>query len=251
MCRRCGASAGGRPIKTPFGAVYSTNITPDPETGIGKWTEAEFFRAVRQGVRNNGAHLYPAFPYTTYTRMTDEDVRALKTYLFSVKPVKQANKPPEMGAPFRWRFTLKGWKLLFFKKGRFQPNPAHSTQLNRGAYLVQAVTNCAECHTPRNAMGGRKRSLSMAGTPDGPEGELAPNITPDGATGVGSWSVDDMAEFLKTGDKPDFDNVQGLMLDAIDHGYKHLTDADAKAIAVYLRTLKLIKNKVERKKKRK
>ena len=231
--------------------MYSTNITPDPETGIGKWTEADFFRAVRQGVRNDGAHLFPTFPYTTYTRMTDEDVRALKAYLFSVKPVRKANKPPDMSAPFRWRFTLKGWKLLYFKEGRFQPNPAHSTQLNRGAYLVQAVTHCAECHTPRNVMDGRNRSLSMAGTPDGPEGELAPNITPDGSTGVGSWSVDDMAEFLKTGDKPDFDNVQGLMLGAIDHGYKHLTDADAKAIAVYLRTLKPIKNKVERKKKRK
>jgi mono/diheme cytochrome c family protein len=237
--------AGGRSIKTPFGTVYSTNITPDPDTGIGIWTDADFLRAMREGVRRDGENLYPTFPYTTYTHMTDRDILALKAYLFSVKPVRQKNRPAAMGAPFRWRFLLSGWKWKYLKEGVFQPEPARSKKWNRGAYLVNAVAHCGECHTPRDITGGLNEHMAMAGTPDGPEGELAPNITPDPTTGIADWTVDDMVTLLKEGIKPDADNVQGLMEEIIEHGYKYMTDEDLESVAVYLRTIKPIQNTVE------
>ena len=237
--------AGGRPMETPFGTLYSTNITPDRETGIGKWTDKDFLRAMRKGVRPDGAHLFPAFPYTAYTNMSDRDILALKAYLFSLKPVRWKNKPVEMNAPFRWRFLLGSWKWMNLKGGPFQADSSQSAQWNRGAYLVQAVTHCAECHTQRDAFGGLKKDMLLAGTVEGPEGELAINITPDRETGVGDWSVDDIAELLKSGLKPDSDDVQGLMQEIIEHGYKFMNKQDREAIAVYLRTVKSIRNKVE------
>ena len=237
--------AGGRPITTPFGTIYSTNITPDPDTGIGNWTDAEFTRAMRKGVRRDGENLFPAFPYTTYTHMTDQDILDLKAYLFSVKPVRQENRPVAMSLPFRWRFPLSGWKWLYLKEGVFQPEGKRSPRWNRGAYLVSAVAHCAECHTPRDAFGGLKGKMIMAGTPDGPEGELTPNITPDVSTGIGDWTAEEIVELLKSGDKPDGDNVQGLMEEIIEHGYRYMTDEDLQAIAFYLRTIKPIRNEVE------
>lgn len=236
--------AGTRPIKTPFGQVYSTNITPDPKTGIGNWSDDDFITAIRKGVAPNGAHYFPVFPYTSFTRMTDKDILDMKAYLFSVLSVEQENRPPDMIPPFGWRFGLVVWKWLYFRSGPFQPNPAQSQEWNRGAYLSKALGHCAECHTPRNLMGGLKSKMYYAGSVDGPEGQLAPNITPDEKTGIGEWSIPDMVWFLQTGLKPDGDDAQGLMREVIEKGLKYLTEADLKAIAVYLRSLKPIYNKI-------
>ena len=237
--------AGGYAIKVPFGTIYSTNITPDPDTGIGHWSDEDFLRAVRKGIGRQGQHLFPAFPYTSFTHMTDEDILAIKAYLSTVEPVRKENRAPELTTPFGWRFLLAGWKWRYFKEGQVAPDPGKPDQWNRGAYLVRAVTHCAECHTPRDWAGGLKRELLMAGTADGPEGETAPNITAHGKTGVGDWSVEDMVELLKSSYKPDGDNVQGLMERIIVHGYEHMTDEDLTAIAVYLRSLPPIDHRVE------
>jgi len=236
--------AGGLPLKTPFGTFYSPNITPDRDTGIGRWSDADFARALKEGIRPDGAHYFPAFPYTTYTRMTDEDIRALKAYLFAQPPVHRPNRPHDIPPPFSWRFLQIGWKMMFFDQGTFKANPAKSAEINRGAYLVEALAHCGECHTPRNPLGGMDRKMWLAGTPDGPEGERAPNITPDKETGVGSWSAGDLIEALKTGTKPDFDNLQGTMYSAISHGLKYLTEDDLKAIVAYLKDVPPIANKV-------
>ncbi|HUN52727.1 MAG TPA: cytochrome c [Candidatus Sulfotelmatobacter sp.] len=225
--------AGGRGIPTPFGTFYSPNITPDADTGIGRWSDADFLRALKRGVRPDGADLFPVLPYTSYTRMSDADALAIKAYLFSLPPVHQENKPHDV-KPFAWRFPVKFWKWLFFTPGDFKPDPAASAEVNRGAYLVTALAHCGECHTPRNFAGALRTSLPLAGTADGPEGERAPNITPDKATGIGKWSADDLVTLLKTGTKPDFDNVQGTMAAAIDDGFKYLTDTDLQAIAAYI-----------------
>lgn len=239
--------AGGRPIKTPFGTIYSTNITPAPKTGIGTWSDADFHKAMTQGVGPDGKHYFPVFPYTSFTHMTEQDVRDLKAYLFSLPPVEQANKPPELRFPFGWRPGLVVWRWLNFRPGTFQPRSDQSAEWNRGAYLVTALGHCAECHTPRNWLGGLKTTLAYAGSADGPEGELAPNITPDEATGIGKWSVADIVWFLQTGLKPDGDDTQGLMSVVIENGYKYLPEADLRAIAVYLRSLPSIRHKVVKK----
>ena len=246
--KRSGAFlAGGRPIKTPFGTIYSTNITPAPKTGIGTWSEADFRQAMTHGIGPDGRPYFPVFPYTAFTRMTAQDVQDLKAYLFSLAPVEQANKPPELRFPFGWRTGLVMWRWLNFRPGTFQPRSDQSAEWNRGAYLATALGHCVECHTPRNWLGGLKTSMAYAGSADGPEGELAPNITPDEATGIGAWSVADMVWFLQTGFKPDGDDVQGLMSVVIDNGYKHLPEADLRAMAVYLRSLPPIRHKVVKK----
>lgn len=239
------ALAGGRALKTPFGVIYSPNITPDPETGIGGWSLEDFDRALRSGIAPDGSHYFPAFPYTSFTRISDADLRDLKAYLDSVEPVSLANKAHEIGPPFGWRFLLAPWKWLFFDEQRFEAQATRNDAENRGAYLAEALAHCGECHTPRNAMGGLEMEQWLAGTRDGPEGELAPNITPDGDTGIGDWSSGDIAELLKSGFKPDYDNVQGVMAEAIDHGYKYLTDEDRAAIAAYILSQPPIENLIE------
>ena len=236
--------AGGRPIATPFGTIYSTNITPDPETGIGAWSDEDFLRAMTLGVGPSGVQYFPVFPYTSFTRMTQQDVLDLKAYLFSITPVEQANRAAELQAPFGWRFGVRVWKWLYFQPGTLKPDPDQSPQWNRGAYLVQALGHCGECHTPRNLMGGLKKGRRHAGTVDGPDGELAPNITPDADTGIGSWSPADLVWFLQMGLKPDGDDTQGLMSELIETGYSNLSEADLEAIAVYIQSLPAIHNEV-------
>ena len=241
--------AGGRPLNTPFGTFFSPNITPDRETGIGRWSDEDFVSALREGVRPDGAHYFPVFPFTTYARMTRDDALAIKAYLFSTPPVSKPNKEHDVGFPFSWRLIQAGWKLLFFDPGEFKADPSKSDSWNRGAYLVEALAHCGECHTPRNMFGAANREKWLAGTVDGPDGEIAPNITPDKESGIGAWSEGDIIQLLKIGFKPNFDDVQGTMAEAVEDGLKALTDDDLKAIAVYLRALPAIHNVIKRDKK--
>jgi mono/diheme cytochrome c family protein len=236
--------AGGRALTTPFGIFYSPNITPDRETGIGNWTGADFVRALRKGVRPDGANYFPVFPYPSFTGISNEDALAIKAYLFSLVPVHRENRPHEVSFPFSWRFLQKGWKLLFFTKGPLRPNPHADATANRGAYLVTALGHCGECHTPRNVLGAMRKSLWLAGTVDGPDDDPVPNITPDAKTGIGDWSEQDIAETLKTGATPLDSKVKGAMNEVVVDGTSHLTDADRLAIATYLKAQAPIANSV-------
>jgi len=238
--------AGGRALKTPFGTLYTPNITPDRETGVGNWSEAEFIRAMSGGVSPAGRHYYPAFPYTSYTKMRGADIKALWAYLASVPAVKQANKPHELP----WylpRFMAGAWKSLYFTPGEFAPDETRPAAWNRGAYLANALGHCAECHSPRNRLGAIEPGKEFIGTTDGPDGDAVPNITPDKKTGLGNWSRDDLVYFLKTGADPDGDYAGGLMAEVIDEGLSHLTQADLEAIADYLRSLLPVESRVEKK----
>ena len=226
--------AGGRALTTPFGTFYTPNITPDPQTGIGRWTDAQFLRALREGVRPDGANYFPVFPYTSFTAITDSDALAMKAYLFSLPAVHQQNRPHDVPFPFSWRFLQAGWKLLFFTAGPFLPAPDHSAAYNRGAYLVTALAHCGECHTPRNFLGATRSGWRLAGTPDGPDGQLVPNITPDPGTGIGKWEKGDVVDLLRTGTTPEQSKVKGAMRETIQDGLKYLSDADLEAIADYL-----------------
>ena len=238
--------AGGRGLKTPFGIYYSPNITPDRETGIGKWTDDDFLRALKRGMNPEGEHYFPVFPYTTYTKLRDDDALAIKAYLFSLKPVSRKNRAHDVWPPFDWRWTIGPWKWLYFQEGDFKSDPNQDEAWNRGAYLVEALAHCGECHTPRNFAGAMDRTMWMAGTEDGPEGEVAANITPDTETGIGDWSADQIVFFLKVGTKPDYEAAEGLMAEAIEDGLSHLSGDDLKAIAQYIKSLPPISNTVAR-----
>ncbi len=229
--------AGGRALETPFGTFYSPNITPDPTHGIGSWSDADFIRALREGLRPDGAHYYPAFPYPSYTGMSERDMRDLKAYLFSQEPAAVPNRPHELGFPFGYRIALWPWKLLFFEPGRRAEDPSKDAQWNRGAYLVEHLGHCGECHTPRNLLGAVQRDRRMAGNPSGPDGKKVPNITPHPDQGIGDWSDSDLTYFLKTGFLPDGDFAGGAMTDVIEESSSHLSDEDRAAIAAYLRSL--------------
>ncbi len=234
--------AGGRAIRTPFGIFYGTNITPDAKTGIGGWSDDDFIQAMTKGISPQGQHYAPVFPYTSFTKMTKEDLLHLKAYLFSLPPVEKPNKPHDLIVPFGQQIGFMLWKKLHFQETKFQPDPEKSAEWNRGAYLSEALAHCGECHTPRDWQGVLKEKMRYAGSKDGPEGELAPNITPDGETGIGDWGTADLIEFLKTGTKPNYDDSQGLMMEIIEHGYSHLKKEDLAAISLYLRSLPPVHN---------
>jgi len=238
---------GGRPFKTPFGVFYSPNITPDRKTGIGGWTDDDFVRAVRNGVSPGKEHYYPVFPYASYTGMTADDILDLKAYLFSTPAIAKSNRAHDLEFPFSWRFMMTGWKLLFFSAGPFEPDPKRSAEWNRGAYLVEALGHCAECHTPRNRLGGLDRDMWLAGTKTGPEGGIVPNITPDKATGIGHWTDSDLSNALKIGMLPDGDFVGEGMAEFVENSGSRLNDNDIRAIGVYLRALPPISNAVKTK----
>ena len=237
--------AGGRALETPFGVFYSTNITPHRKTGIGAWSDDDFERAMTEGRAPDGSHYFPVFPYPAFASMTRRDLLDLKAYLFSLDAVERQNLPPKALPPFRWRIGVAGWKALNFSPEPFEPDPAQSEAWNRGAYLVNGPAHCGECHTPRTVTGGLDRSLWLAGSTDGPEGELAPNVTPDPATGIGDWSAVDLTWYLEMGIKPDGDDTQGLMAEVIEHGYGQLPASDREAIATYLLSLPAIENEVK------
>src|SRR5262249_46927965 len=229
-------------LKTPFGTFYGPNITPDPTYGIGRWSDADFLRALHDGVAPDGSNLYPVFPYTSFTRMTDEDALAIKAYLMSLPAVAKPNRPHEVGFPFSWRSSLTFWKWLNFQSGRFQPQADRGAAWNRGAYLVQALGHCGECHTPRGKLGGLDQSLALSGNPNGPDGAKVPNITPDPATGLGNWSAQQIASVLKTGLLPNGDVVGSAMGEVVRDGTSKLTDEDRQAIVTYLMSLPPIAN---------
>jgi mono/diheme cytochrome c family protein len=231
--------AGGRALATPFGTFYGPNITPDPKYGIGDWTEAQFHRALREGIAPGRTHLFPVFPFPSFTGLTDGDIADLYAYLKTQPEVAQPNKPHDVTPPFGFRFGLVFWRLLFFDEGPWQPDPAHDAAWNRGSYLANAVVHCGECHTPRNFMGALKTSRAYSGNPQGPDGQRAPNITPDPEKGIGKWSFEDIETVLKTGQLPYFDTVGSGMAEVVK-GTSQLTDEDRHAIAVYLKSVKAV-----------
>ena len=229
--------AGGRPIKTTFGTFYGPNITPHPEAGIGRWSDADFIRALRHGVSPRGEHYFPAFPFTSFTGMTDRDMRDLKAYIFTLPAVDKPSRRHELPLLFRWRGLLGPWKWMFFTPGPHRSDPARSTRWNRGAYLVRAMVHCGECHTPRNRLGAMDRARWLAGNPDGPDDEAVPNITPDREIGIGKWSAEEIALFLETGEDPTADFAGSFMAEVIDDSTSKLSAADRGAIVTYLRSL--------------
>jgi len=235
--------AGGRPLKTPFGTFRTPNITPDPTHGIGTWSEADFIRALREGRSPSGDHYYPAFPYTSYTKMTDADMKDMRAYIFTLPASSKPNMPHELGFPFNIRLAVMAWKWLNFMPGPLPATAGKDEAWTRGRYLVEAVAHCAECHTPRDRLGGLVTSKWMAGSKDGAEGEAAPNLTPDPATGLGEWSDEDIAFALKLGMKPDGDSLGSLMAEVIENGTSKLSDADLAAMAAYLKALPPIVHK--------
>ena len=236
--------AGGRELKTPFGSFYGPNITAHPTAGIGSWSDADFIRAVRQGRRPDGAHYFPVFPYTSFTKISDSDLLDLKAYIFSLPLSDKASRSHDVGFPFNLRFLQFGWKLLHFTPGEFKPDSAKSAQVNRGAYLADALGHCAECHSPRNPLGGLDRSMLFAGDRSPPGGGKIPNITSDRETGIGKWSDGDLDDLLGSGMTPDGDSVGGEMGEVVANSTSKLTPDDRKALIAFLRQLPPIANKV-------
>ncbi len=239
---------GARAFQIPLGTVYSTNLTSDNETGLGSWTDQQIIDAVTKGLRKDGSRQLPLMPYTLYSGMAQEDLKALVAYLRSLKPVKKATPELKTSTPFMRSVVTEVWLKAF---GTFYESPAQAPKsgIQRGKYLTNHVAICGDCHTPRNSFGVPNQSLDLAGSPkDGPIGERVPNITPDKETGIGDWKREEIAELLLTGVKPDFDNVQGLMEEVIrgtTHGYKDMTKEDALAIADYLKSIPAIKNVIK------
>jgi mono/diheme cytochrome c family protein len=230
--------AGGLGFKLPFGMLYSTNITPDKETGIGNYSDQDFLNAVHRGVRSDGARLYPAMPYTSYTYMTDADALAIKAYLFSLPPVRAAAPANTLTFPFNQRWGMMFWSAMFNPDTRFEPDIAKSPEWNRGAYLAEALAHCGECHTPRNlafALDNRKKFGGALTA-----GWRAFNISSEKATGVGAWRDDDLVEYLSTGHATGHGTASGPMGEAVDNSFSHLAPEDIRAVLAYLRTVPAI-----------
>ena len=224
--------AGGRLLETPFGNFYGPNITPHPIHGLGKWSESDFRRALREGERPDGAHYYPAFPFPSFTGMTDVDIRDLWAYLRSLPPANRANRAHELRFPFGWRFLLTFWKWAFFKPQPFVAGPQASVQVRRGGYLVNVLGHCGECHTPRNFLGGMKKERWLAGGVL-PEGRV-PNLTP---TRLKKWSDAQLREFLRSGATPGGDPPSDAMDEVVRNTTSQLTPQDVGALIAYLRSL--------------
>ena len=224
--------AGGRALKTPFGTFFGPNITPHRKAGIGAWSEADFVRAMRDGRRPDGANLFPAFPYPSFTRMNDADLKDLWAYLRSLPASSRPSQPHELGFFYRWRFLVTIWKWFFFTPGPLVPDAAKSAVLNRGAYLVQALGHCGECHTPRNFLGAPKQSRFLAGAK---LGETAvPNITPTRLKKLGDGELKDI---LRTAMTADGDVLAESMSEVVRNTTSRLTEQDLDAVIAYLRSL--------------
>jgi mono/diheme cytochrome c family protein len=242
-------NAGGRPFPIPLGTVYSTNLTQDKETGLGNWTDQQIRNALVKGLRPDGSRILPVMPYEKYSGMAQDDMKALIAYLRTLKPVKKETPPLKSSVPFA-RSIGTPLFLTFFGNFASPPAQAPKSGIERGRYLVDHVSLCGDCHTPRNSIGVPIRSLYLAGANKkiGLLGQEVANITPDKETGIGDWKREDLVELLNSGTKPDLDNVQGLMYEVIQgtpHGYKDMKKEDALAIADYLKSVPAIKNKIK------
>jgi len=230
------AFAGGRDMPTPFGSLFVPNITPDDETGIGRWSSDDFYRMMHTGVSRDGSLLYPAMPFASYTKVTRADSDAIFAYLMSVPPVRQANRPHELRFPFNNRDLLLGWRTLYFKEGEFVADPAQSSEWNRGAYLVQGLGHCAMCHTAINALGGSSESKAFEGGMIPNQNWYAPSLTSNREAGLGNWEIQDIADLLQVGASKR-GTVYGPMAEVVYNSLQYLSDADARAMAVYLKAL--------------
>ena len=228
--------AGGLPLQTPFGPIVSSNITPSKTDGIGAYSLRQFADALRKGVRADGAHLYPAMPYTSYALLSDEDVEALYAYFRKgIEPVDASAAPTRLAFPFNIRMLMGVWNTLFLDTRPFQPDPAKSTAWNRGAYLVRGLTHCGDCHTPRNWLMAEDQARYLGGAES--DGWWASNITSDPNSGVGAWSEQELVNYLRTGRAGGKAQAGGLMAVAVDDSLRYLNDADLRAIAAYVRTV--------------
>ncbi|MEI9982799.1 MAG: cytochrome c [Aliidongia sp.] len=230
--------AGGFAFVLPFGTLYSTNITPDKETGIGGYSDADFLNAVHRGIGLEGKRLYPAMPYSSYSYMTDADALAIKAFLFSLKPVHAPAPENTLAFPFNQRWLMAGWSLLFNADQRFEPHPERSAQWNRGAYLVEAMAHCGECHTPRNLFQALDNRSKFTGTVQA--AWTAYNITEDRTSGVGAWSDEELAHYLAIGHVGLHGTAAGPMGEAVDKSLGYLTQDDIGAIVAYLRSVPAI-----------
>jgi mono/diheme cytochrome c family protein len=240
-CIACHTSDKGRPfaggvaMQTPFGTVYTPNITPDPDTGIGRWNDADFLRAMHEGIGKAGERLYPAFPYPSYTKVADRDVLAIRAYLNTIAPVRFTPPANALNFPFNQRWLMRFWNFFNFDEGRFVPDPKQSAEWNRGAYLVDGLAHCGECHTPRNFMQGLKSDARFAGAVQA--GWHAFNITPDTISGIGNWSAAEVVAYLATGVAYGRANAAGPMAQVVEDSTQFLSGEDLRSIAVYLRAL--------------
>jgi mono/diheme cytochrome c family protein len=226
--------AGGKRIDTPFGAITSPNLTPDRDTGIGKWSNDDFYRALRHGVAPNGARYYPAFPYPNFSKMTRDDIFAVRAYLATLAPVSNQAPPPDLRFPFNFRVLMRAWNYLFFRPGILEPDQNKGPDWNRGRYLVEGLGHCGDCHTPKNMFGADRRGRSFAGGLV--DGWFAPRL--DGAErgGLKSWSVDDIVEYLQSG-RNGKSHSGGPMAEVVTNSTSKMSDGDVKAIGVYLKSL--------------
>jgi len=229
------AFAGGRPFETDFGTIYSPNITPDAETGIGSWSDADFLRAVHEGIAKDGTRLYPAFPYASYTYLTDADVLAMKAYLFSLPAVKNTAPANTLRWPYNQRGLMAIWSKFYNPDTRFEPVADQSPEWNRGAYLAEALGHCGECHTPRTALQALDNKRKFAGGMA--EGWRAYNLSSDKESGIGTWSAEDLGKYLKTGHSADRGSAFGPMAQAVHLSFQKLTPSDLGAIVTYVRTV--------------
>jgi mono/diheme cytochrome c family protein len=227
-----GAFAGGRAIETPFGNINSANITPDRDTGIGRWSAEDFYQALHSGHSVTDGRLYPAFPYNYYTRVTRADSDAIFAYLRSLDPVLNPVNRDTLPFPFDIRTSMAGWNMLEFEPGEFKPDPKRSAEYNRGAYLVEGLGHCGACHTPMDVIGGPKDDRHLQGNVI--QAWTAPDLTDDKRTGLGAWSVEDVVAYLKTG-RNDRAAASGPMGEVVEVSTSHMTDGDLRAIAVYLK----------------